>query len=472
MTSVPGVILDCGAHHLRAGYTSDLGPRLDVPTLVGHPRHRGVAMAAGMNELEVGEETLVKRGMLMVNRPIEKGVVQNWSDMEKLWSHIMFNELRVMPESHCFILTQPVDAPDAQKEKTLEVMMETFHVHSLFLGISQVLSLYSYGLTTGVTLDCGCDRALAVPVHEGYALGRHVTQSTVAGEVLTSYLGSLLREEGYSLGTAVERTLLNQAKENLCYVRPALSQQNHVFAGSLSRPRQIQAAPPSGQHRDHRNRNTSGSGSGNVKKSNSSAVNEDEAGGGAERDARSATSRSDADTDAADGVRLAGAESFVLPDGQAIPLTSHRWRTTEVLFNYSLLGDDALYEPPYRVFTEMNDLFVPSFRKGISWLPFAAINNCDAALRASLYANIVIAGSTLSFPGAGERIETEVMRLYRENHTNEAVTPIEVMDSECRGYSAWLGAAMLARTSMFEHLAVSRAEYDEEGLRVVHCKSL
>jgi len=57
------VILDCGAYHLRAGYAGESGPRLDVPALVGHPRHRGVAMAAGMNELDVGEEALVKRGM-------------------------------------------------------------------------------------------------------------------------------------------------------------------------------------------------------------------------------------------------------------------------------------------------------------------------------------------------------------------------------------------------------------------------
>eukprot|EP00796_Vickermania_ingenoplastis_P004281 gene4281-3097_t len=419
VASTPSVILDCGSHHLRAGYGGEMGPRLDVPTLVGHPRHRGVAMAAGMNESEVGEEALVKRGMLTVKMPIKDGLVQSWDEMEKLWSHVIFSELRVTPESHCFITTQNVNCPASQKEKTLELMMETFHVHSLFLGTSQAMSLYCYGMTTGVVLDSGKDASIAVPIHEGYALGRHVTRSPIAGQVLTDYLGSLLKEEGYSFGTAAELTVLNQAKEELCYVKPCAF--NH--SSDASRTTQL------------------------------SAPNE------------LTTNSEPPDSDDADR------EMFMLPDGQEIPLSAHRHVTTEVLFNFSLLGDER-YEPLYKVRTEMGEVFEPSFHKGISWLPFAAINLCEPTLRPKLYANIVIAGNTLAFPGARSRVENEIIQLYRENHTSEAVTPIHVHDTMCRGYSAWLGGSILARTPMFPHLAISRQEYEEEGLRVVHYKSL
>lgn len=54
-------------------------------------------------------------------------------------------------------------------------------------------SLYAYGLTTGLVLDSGKDHTTAVPVHEGYALGRHVSSSRVAGDVLTDYLSDLLK---------------------------------------------------------------------------------------------------------------------------------------------------------------------------------------------------------------------------------------------------------------------------------------
>lgn len=417
--ATPSVILDCGSHHLRAGYGGEKGPRLDVPTLVGHPRHRGVAMAAGMNESEVGEEALVKRGMLTVTTPIKDGLVQSWDEMEKLWSHVIFSELRVTPESHCFLTTQTVNCPASQKEKTLELMMETFHVHSLFLGTSQAMSLYCYGMTSGVVLDSGKDASIAVPIHEGYALGRHVTRSPIAGQVLTDYLGSLLKEEGYSFGTAAESTVLNQAKEELCYVKSSKFKNSTDSSGGTE------------------------NGLNTIDLNSESMVSSD------------------------------ALEIFMLPDGQEIPLSSHRFVTTEVLFNFSLLGGgSSVYDPPYKVRTEMGEVFEPSFRKGVSWLPFAAINLCEPTLRPKLYANVVIAGNTLAFPGARTRVEDEIIQLYRENHTSEAVTPIHVHDSAVRGYSAWIGGSILARTPMFSHLAISRQEYEEEGLRVVHCKTL
>ncbi|KAG8348430.1 putative Actin [Trypanosoma vivax] len=425
---VPVVILDAGAHHFRAGYASDGAPRLDIPTLVGQPRNRGVAVAAGMNEYEVGDVALAKRGMLTVNNPIENGLVVSWEHMEKLWGHLMYSELRVIPESHCFIVPQAVNTLASQKEKTLELMMETFHVHSLFLGTSQVLSLYGYGLTTGLVIDSGKDRTLAVPIHEGYPLGRHVAESGVAGDKLTEYFASLLRREGYSFGTPVEMQVLNTAKEELCYVQPPRWKNPHssVVSG----------------HTD-----ALGDCEYNFCWDNDGSNSPLTSGGGK-----------------VDAVE----EVFYLPDGHAIPLSDHRHLTTEILFNFGILGDQ--YIPKSSYMTELGEVFQPSFPMGISWLPFAAINNCQPAMWTQLFANIVLAGGNVSFPGTRERIEAEVTQLYRETHTSEAVTKIRVHDIPCRVYSAWIGGSMLAGTSMFPHLTVSRQEYEEQGHRVVHCK--
>ncbi|KPA76449.1 putative actin-like protein [Leptomonas pyrrhocoris] len=433
--STAAVVLDCGSSHSRAGFGGEKGPRLDVPTLVGYPRHRGIAMAAGMNEQEVGEEALLKQGSLDVHHPIRNGCIEDWGDVEKLWSHLFFNELRVSPETHCFLLTEPVNTPGPQRERTLEIMMETFRAHSLYLGTSQVLSLYSYGLTTGLVVDSGKDITRAVPVHEGYALGRHVTQSPVAGAALTRYLGELLRAQGYALGTASEQEVLNQAKEELCYV------QSPSFAATGVAAAAAATATEKALQRDT-----------------------DE------------TFRHSAHA-APDGV--GEIDDFVLPDGQRIPLGAERHRTAEVLFNFSLLSemesggtDRGLYEPRCKVRTDIGEFFTPSFEKGVSWLPFAAVNNCEHSLQPQLYANMVLAGGSLSFPGARTRLETEVRQLYRESHPSEAVLPINARDMACRAYSAWLGGSMLAQTAVFQHLVVSRKEYEEEGARVIHYKSL
>ena len=42
----------------------------------------------------VGHEAQSKRDGLTLNYPIERGIVRNWEDMEKIWHHTWFSELR------------------------------------------------------------------------------------------------------------------------------------------------------------------------------------------------------------------------------------------------------------------------------------------------------------------------------------------------------------------------------------------
>jgi actin len=39
-----------------------------------------------------------KRGILNLQYPIAAGIVESWEDMEKVWQHTFYNELRFAPE--------------------------------------------------------------------------------------------------------------------------------------------------------------------------------------------------------------------------------------------------------------------------------------------------------------------------------------------------------------------------------------
>ena len=203
------------ASRCQAGFGGDDAPRAVFPSIIGRARRHATMVGMGRKDRYIADEAIAKRGILELRHPVERGVVTNWSDMESVWHHTFYNELRVKPEEHPVLLTEPPLNPKANREKATQIMFETFNVPAMFIEASGVLALYSTGRMTGIVLHIGDTVTYTMPVYEGYMLGHAVTRLDLAGRDLTIWLAELLTQRGYKFTTSAELDIVRDIKEKV-----------------------------------------------------------------------------------------------------------------------------------------------------------------------------------------------------------------------------------------------------------------
>jgi centractin len=215
------IVIDNGTGVLKAGFAGADKPRVVFRSCVGRIKHDRVMPGGSLegSDFFIGSRAEEHRGALKLSYPIESGVVQNWSDMEKIWSFVYSREgLNVISEEHAVLLTEAPLNPFSNREKSAEIFFEGLNVPALYCCVQAVLSLYASGRTTGVVMDCGDGVTHVVPVYEGLALPHAVVRADLAGRNITNYLQLLLRRAGRNFQTSSELEIVRQIKEDCCVV--------------------------------------------------------------------------------------------------------------------------------------------------------------------------------------------------------------------------------------------------------------
>lgn len=230
MSSRSCIVLDNGTGFTKMGYAGNTDPSFSIPTAVATAEEGsgGVGGREGISDLDfyVGDDAIAHSKTHQLNYPIRHGLVDNWNNMERLWQRCFYDYLRVEPDEHYVLLTEPPLNPPENREYTAEVMFETFNVPGMYIAVQAVLALAASWITrdpkdrvlTGTVVDSGDGVTHVIPVVDGYVIGSSIRHIPLAGRDITQFVQRSLRDRGEAVPPEDALEVAKKVKEQHCYI--------------------------------------------------------------------------------------------------------------------------------------------------------------------------------------------------------------------------------------------------------------
>jgi actin, other eukaryote len=137
---------------------------------------------------------------------------------------------------------------------------------------------------------------------------------------------------------------------------------------------------------------------------------------------------------------------YRLPTAHHISINEECLKCPELLFNPSLFE------------------FMNNVEEGIHQHTFNAIIKCEQDIRKDLFKNIVLAGGCTMFKKMKERMQKEIQALAPSTMIPDVDSPAD------RKHSCWLGGAIISSIASFEPMWITKREFEDDGVKIVHKK--
>ncbi|KAK1050484.1 Actin- protein 6 [Friedmanniomyces endolithicus] len=424
------LILDNGAHTIKAGFSSHLSST-PISTTACHVIPNCIARSTRDRRTYIGPEltTCADFGDLAYRRPVEKGYVVNWEGEKAIWERGFLanaanaanndeSGLGCDPAETNLVLTEAPNAPISLQRNADEMVFEEFNFGAYYRTIAPALNAYApspFPSTTaspaGIPLECmllidaGHSHTTITPLYHGRPLHPAIRRLEIGGKTLTNRLKDLISR---TFDVHREDHLVEEIKEDVCYVSPSFTRDlERTWKGGRYDGREV----------------------------DSSVV-----------------------------------VDYVLPDYEHIKRGFYRPHDTDVMnLRNRALGIGTETGRREHVVTLGNErftvpelLFTPSDigmrQAGLCGTVLQSLDALPEGLRQAYLANVVVVGGTSLLPGFVERLESELRAAVDE------ATVIRVARAESPVKNVWMGGARLAADeAALRAVMITRQEWAENG---------
>ena len=238
----PVIIVDIGSCSVRAGFAQgEAYPRLFFPAVCSIVKDTDEIQSCGFDALT----PLARQNCEIVFPTRHKLRMDQETSVPIRYIHFfllhIFKELKVEPSSAKVIMTLPQNYTEKDKEFLMEVLLENLSCEAACLLEQSLLSLYSYGATSGIIVDIG-ERTDIIPIVDGFKIESGVTKLKIGGANVTDSLRRLSTEYGLRYFSDVEFYAMRLIKEKIGFVSQDFGtdlEQSGVNAASYKRALEV-----------------------------------------------------------------------------------------------------------------------------------------------------------------------------------------------------------------------------------------